>query len=349
MVRMTGSVWVIKIIVWSALVFACAMPALSSHAAYAIPSPTVRPIALGAYIVDFGLRAPNDPAAITKYARLVGRTPAVIMYYQTWGGPYRQWSDRLANNVISRGATPMITWEPWNGINPDPWYKLTRITSGEFDRYIRRWAKAARLWGHPFFLRFAHEMNGNWTPWGTAPGNRERNAPADYIAAWRHVHDIFTRLNVTNAVWVWSPNTIHPHSTPLALVYPGNRYVDWTGLSVFNWGPPKSRWGSLTSLLAPFYAALANVSSKPMIIGELGSTERGGNKAAWIRQGLLKDLPELFPRIRVVVWFDLNRRDQRDWRVNSSATSLAAWRQVVASPLFHAQGPLKEEIERPAL
>jgi hypothetical protein len=38
----------------------------------------------------------------------------------------------------------------------------------------------ARAWAKPFYLRFAHEMNGKWQPW--APG-ANGNAAAQYVTA----------------------------------------------------------------------------------------------------------------------------------------------------------------------
>ena len=54
----------------------------------------------------------------------------------------------------------MVTWEPWDhtkGVN-QPQYALKTIVSGKHDRYIRQWARDAKTWGKPFYLRFAHEM-----------------------------------------------------------------------------------------------------------------------------------------------------------------------------------------------
>ena len=62
------------------------------------------------------------------------------------------------------------------------------------------------------------------------------------------------------------------------------------------------------------------MSSKPVIIAETSSSEIGGDKAAWIRHGFLKTIPQQFPRVRAVVWFD--RSMEQDWRVDSSQASL---------------------------
>ena len=48
--------------------------------------------------------------------------------------------------------------------------------------------------GHPFFLRFDWEMNASEFPWSRASNGEN---PADYVAAWRHVHDMFARAGAT--------------------------------------------------------------------------------------------------------------------------------------------------------
>ncbi len=68
------------------------------------------------------------------------------------------------------------------------------------------------------------------------------------------------------------------------------------------------------------------------MLAEVSSAEQGGSKADWITQGMLNTIPQAFPRIHAVVWFDWNL--EYDWRVNSSSSSLAAFRAVVASPLY---------------
>lgn len=93
--------------------------------------------------------------------------------------------------------------------------------------------------GVPIFLRFAHEANGDWYPWH--PEFSERYGIPDtvtketYIEAYRN----FARLvhsNAPNVAMVWAPNQGNgPDPLPYyGDVYPGDEYVDWVGLSVYN-------------------------------------------------------------------------------------------------------------------
>jgi beta-mannanase len=291
-----------------------------------VSSSSISQITLGTYIAG----APEDPAKIDEFAKMVGASPALVMWYQDWAHrDMKNFNPTLMNAVTTRGAIPVVTWEPWDDTQGpfQPAYALRTIIAGNYDHYIQQWAHDARVWGHLIYLRFAHEMNGDWYPWSQGVNG---NTPAEYVAAWRHIVRIFREEGATNVQWIWSPNVIYDGSTPLSELYPGDNYVDWVGLDGYNGGPALShKWLSFDLVFAPSYEALANLTSKPMMITETASAEAGGDKAAWIRQGLLEDLPVKFPRVRAVIWFNENK--ETDWRVNSSMQSLAAYREVVAA------------------
>jgi beta-mannanase len=298
-------------------------------------------VALGAYISG----APTDATQIDQFTALVGVAPAVVMWYQGWaanGAP--AFNAAAMDAVVARNAMPMVTWEPWDytaGI-AQPAYSLQRIIVGAYDTYVHQWARNAATWAKPLYLRFAQEMNGNWYPW--CPGVNG-NTAAQYIAAWRHLFGIFQQEGATNVRWVWSPNvggTKHGRkggtaNAQYASMYPGDAYVQWVGMDGYNWGTsqPWSTWTDLATAFSATYGSLTKLTSKPLMIAETASTELGGNKASWITQGLLTDVPSRFPRIRSVIWFNENK--ETDWRVNSSAASLAAYASVAKSATYQGR------------
>ncbi|MGI8826015.1 MAG: glycoside hydrolase family 26 protein [Chloroflexota bacterium] len=304
----------------------------------AVARASTNPLMLGAFVNDtagnmvFDETA-SDPSSLNRYASLVGRMPAIVMWYQGWGNNHFQTT--MAAAVTARHAIPMITWQPAVDANQSA-YSCKAVASGKYDAYMRAWAQAAAAWGHPFLLRFGHEMNGNWYPWGTGPGNANGNRPADFIAEWKHVRHLFASVGATNALWVWSPNVANgPTTSPFASDYPGNNYVDWVALDGYNFYylKPHTPYRTLAQVFSTSYAAITALTTKPLMIGETATLEAGGSKAEWISQAFLTDIPTLFPRIRGVVWFD--KRQETDWRVNSSATSLAAYKKVAASKKWH--------------
>jgi hypothetical protein len=66
-----------------------------------------------------------------------------------------------------------------------------------------------------------------------------------------------------------------------------------------------------------------------MIVAETGSSQSGGDKAAWVSSALREEIPR-FSRIRAVVWFSDPVGDV-DFRINSSSASLQAFRSGIAS------------------
>ncbi|HLL60316.1 MAG TPA: glycosyltransferase family 2 protein, partial [Candidatus Nitrosocosmicus sp.] len=185
--------------------------------------------------------------------------PSLTMFYQDWGKSNSNFDGYFLNTLYNKNIVPIITWEPWDSNDPEDknkMYSPQRIINGDYDTFIRSWARSAAAYNKPFFLRFAHEMNGNWYPWGGV----EENTPEDYILMWRHVHTIFEEEKANNVIWVWSPNhiDIHGESNSALKYYPGSLYVDWVGFSAFNWGMSngQTEWKSFKDLSAGIYQEL---------------------------------------------------------------------------------------------
>lgn len=295
-----------------------------------------RPLVLGAFVR--GVEA-EPGRIIDQFTEMVGEKPSTVLLYQNWEND-SAFDPAMLDAVADRGATPIITWaprDPDRGRNQRE-YSLQKIINGRYDPYIRQWARGAAAWGDPLYLRFAHEMNSSFFPWGVGVNG---NSGADYVAAWRHIHDIFAQEGATNVRWVWSPLADVPTSRAvLEQMYPGDDYVDWLALDGYNWGTEGlalAEWRTVGEIFGPFYDVLTSISDKPVMIAEVASAEAGGSKADWIEEGLLEDVPTRLPRVRAVVWFSSNKL--MDWRVNSSPESLEAYSEVASSCLYQGQLP----------
>jgi hypothetical protein len=291
----------------------------------ALPAGAQARIAMGAYVPG----AEAHPGRIKAYGRRIGQQPLIVMSYKDWGN--RPFEPRELGNVWKRGAVPMVTWEPWGA-------SLKAIARGRYDRYVKAAARAAKRWGHPLFLRFAHEMNGEWYPWGTA------SSPGAYKRAWRHLVRVFRRVGAGNVRWIWVPY-VNPH-WKLSFVsrYPGDRWVDWVGLDGMNWGGGGSGWHSFAELFGGSYRTLRRISSAPMIFAEVASGDRGGSKARWISRALRRDLPRM-RRVRAIMWWS-SRDPRADMRVNSSGKALRALRRAARGRRYHSNRTLLLRTER---
>ncbi|MCL4439365.1 MAG: glycosyltransferase [Firmicutes bacterium] len=249
---------------------------------------------------------PKDP----EVGVISGEKPSLVMFYQEWGSE-PQFDLNFMNALSNQNVVPVITWEPWDPSKGDPvkgsteqtQYSPKAIASGQYDSYIHQWAREAAAYRKPFFLRFAHEMNGNWYPWGDINGN----TPDDYIKMWIHVYNIFQEEHANNVMWIWAPNATDADGNRDSIVkyYPGDQYVDWVGFSGFNWGtsnPGVTYWNSFKSLAYDTYTILSNYH-KPIMVAETSSSSAGGLKYLWFEQTLSEDIPTM-PNIKAVIFFN---------------------------------------------
>lgn len=308
-----------------------------------------KPIYWGAWIVGetYGVgNAPWDTRAIDIFEEHAGKKMSILHWGQPWWTcdnttcRYQTFDLQKPqyDTVRQRGYIPLVDWASYDFAAPDllnqPEFSLSTIINGQHDEFIRQWAGQARDWGHPFFLRFNWEMNGWWFPWNEGVnGNRS----GEYVLAWRHVHDIFEEVGANNVTWVWCPNVIGPATIPLESLYPGDDYVDWVCMDGYNTGTNPlrpDRWRTFEELFKETYSALQVLApNKPIMIAEVASTEVGGSKAAWIRDALTDDLPNVFPRVKAVVWFNWNNRGM-DWVIESSLQSQVAFAEGIASSYY---------------
>jgi hypothetical protein len=303
----------------------------------------------GAYISG----APFDTSLMDSFEARTGKKMSIVHWGEAWtrNGGYQGFQTFYMQSVRNRGGIPMLTWGSWDSSlgKTQPNFQLADITSGTYDGYITQWAKDARLWGQPFFLRFDNEMNGTWQfPWAEQING---NQPGDFVRAWKHVHDIFTQQGATNVTWVWCPNVSGGNTTPLNGLYPGDNYVDWTCMDGYNWGTDNNdAWQTFGQVFAGpafggynlhnTYTELVNLApSKPIMLGEVASSENGGSKAGWITDMLQTQLPTNFPLIRAVAWTNWNDDNPAlSWPIESSTSSQNAFAVGIGSSYYTSNG-----------
>jgi Glycosyl hydrolase family 26 len=285
--------------------------------------PPTAPVAIGAYVRGY----PRDPSALDRYATMAGHWPAIVHVFRNWTDATRDFDPALADEVTTSGAALMISWQPPAG-------SLEAIAAGKHDAYVRDYARATRAWDGRLLLRFAHEMNGEWIPWLADP--------AVYRGAWRHLRAIFDEEGADTVAWVWSPHVRDSRAAPFEPYFPGADVVDWLALDGYNWGRTQSgsRWQTFDDVFAGSYRELvALAGDKPVMLAEIGCAGEGGDKAAWIRETFLDAIPNRYPAVRAVAWFHDNPAGHADWRVDSSADALDAWREVTGHPRYAGRLP----------
>ncbi|MEO5716558.1 MAG: Ig-like domain-containing protein [Luteolibacter sp.] len=295
--------------------------------ALSIPASHAQSVYQGSYTTSW----PNNPSEwpeVTAFETKSGKGLSIINIFRLWGEEANNsWSNGTMNKIRNHGSIPMVTWQPENDGSDQSQFTLQKILDGQYDEYIDGWATAAKTWGYPFFLRFAHEMNAQWYPWcevgyGTNQGNGK------YVEMWRYVHDRFTALGVKNVTWVWCVNKHYSGSiTPLSRFYPGDQYVDWIAIDAYNRGTTGSyNWTSFIDLIDPSSGAstyddtVAAAPGKPVMIAEAGCNDVGGDKALWFQNALKTQFKNYYPRIKAWCYFNADV----GYTNNITATSQAA-------------------------
>jgi len=221
----------------------------------------------------------------------IGKPQAVFFQYLSYGRPFPSaWAKVLKRNH----AAAHIAWEPHS-------YSEVRD-----DDYLRKFARAAKDSGIPVFLRFASEMNGDWTPY--------HSDPAAYRSMFATVARVMHEVAL-NVAMVWCPNEIPEDTIPS--YYPGPESVDWVGVnfySVLYNDASRSRgaeWRNPADQVRWIYNRYSRLH--PIMIGEWAASHlsvvdnqpRPDFAETKIAQ-LYASLPRLYPRLKSVQWLSMN-------------------------------------------
>ena len=304
------------------------------------------PVAWGVYLPD---APPNNLAAVRSLGTSAGKQPGIVMWYPSWGGPYSEVSYARAgvDAVLATGAVPMLTWMTRDPSVPASIsaaeYSNAAIAAGTQDTFITSFARGLKTAKGLVYIRLDHEMNGVWYPWSPGQGT---STAANFVAMWRHVHDIFVREGATNVRWVWSPNVLCGGCTPMSQVYPGDAYVDWAALDGYNFGTAGGhQWQSFDQVYKASYDEILQISTKRLMLAEIGTVERGPLSAVRPRPygSRLPSMPlrSATPQFRAFVWFEQNNGPGQDFRIRSATVNVQAFRKALAAAVLrHRAAPL---------
>ncbi|MHA7145302.1 glycoside hydrolase family 26 protein [Arthrobacter sp. TmT3-37] len=187
---------------------------------------------------------------LAEYSDKLGERPAVAVTFADF--PFNEEDPDLlasaAEQLRQNGGTLLLTLEPMEGLDA-----VTSERADELAALLARFNTNGVL----VIVRFAHEMNGSWYPWG--------QQPAEYIAAYRRVASA-VHEQAPGSAMMWAPNyaggypfaggefeslpgspgfaeldttgdgALTSFDDPYAPYYPGDDAVDWVGMSLYHWG-----------------------------------------------------------------------------------------------------------------
>lgn len=223
------------------------------------------------------------------------------------------------NRAAAFGAETLLSVQPTT-------YSLADISSGREDAALNKLARQIKASGVPMMLSFAHEFNGDWYTWGT-----KTTTAAQFVAAWRRMHDVFATVGAKNVTWIWTPNVVNARPTiRLAPYYPGDQYVDVVGI-VGYWAGDVGGTPYQT-LYGPTEREVSAFTGKKFMLTET-AVAPGPHRAELIAE--LFAGVEADPRMLGLVWFERDKRGvsryETNWTLETDAPALAAFRLAVRS------------------
>jgi len=253
----------------------------------------------------YASHAPQSYAGVEAFASATQHVPNLASYYSGW---YQSFNRAFADEAAAHGAVPAIQMDP-RGVD------CAAIAAGRYDSYLISYADAVNEYGHQtgrgVVIGFGHEMNGFWYRWGW-----KHTRPAVFVAAWRHIVDVFRRRGADNVTWLWTVNIIRVRGgirSP-APWWPGSSYVTWVGIDGYFL---KSSW-TFPPLFGPTIKAVRALTLDPILIAETGAGPLPNQPAK---------ITDLFAGVRAYgllgfVWFDA--AGLQDFRI-ASRQALAAY------------------------
>jgi glycosyl hydrolase family 26 len=322
---------------------------LAAAGALAVPArtaaaPAVQPARTGVpHLGAYRWGAPNGPANVTAYAGWVG-DPTVwgldFMATDTWdniSNPTWElpvWGTWVAaqagrNLVLS---VPMLAgpWDlsgPTAGTGAGQAVSLAQGAAGAYDGYFRTLAQALVADGlATTWLRLGWEFNGGWYAW------RASSDTAHWVPFWQRIVAAMNGVSGAQFRFIWNP-ALGYQQEPADQLYPGDSYVDFIGLDVYDqsWVTGSYPWpaGSTAAQIAAaqqtawdndiyggdhglaFWTGFAATHGKLLVIPEWGVCDRSDGHGGMDDPDFIQRMHDFMVTNNVpyASYFDVNASD----------------------------------------
>jgi hypothetical protein len=189
----------------------------------------------------------QSPSGVNAFGRDVGEKPSFAMDFldgDSWSGMVNQAASYMAAwknaGFTMIWGVPML---PYNSSgnssgssssgSSGSGYTLQQGATGAYNSYFLQLAKTMVAGGEAdSIIRIGWEFNGGWFPWAA------NGQAAAFIAYWQQIVDTMRSVPGQQFTFEWNPNLGDSGVGTLADYYPGNAYVDYIGLDVYDqaWG-----------------------------------------------------------------------------------------------------------------
>ena len=250
-----------------------------------------------------GLSLGAAPATATTPAEELGvyrgaRNVSGVQQFESWlGRDVGHVVDFLGGESWQAISDPSWWANGWAGtgyqvtysvpIIPDTGGTLQAGAAGSYNQHFVKLAQRLVAGGQAdAIVRLGWEFNGDWYRWSA------EDDPAAFAAYWRQIVDTMRGVPGQRFAFEWNPN-LGPGSVQADLAYPGDAYVDYIGLDVYDqsWIPgykdPAKRWQDAVNMPygLKWHREFAAAHGKPVTFPEWGLAIRddghGGGDAPY--------------------------------------------------------------------
>ncbi|MDG4798524.1 glycoside hydrolase [Micromonospora sp. WMMD1082] len=231
----------------------------------------------------------------------VGRTFDIVHRYHDFSnaGSNGAFPDAYQQQQMREGRLLFFAWES-RIFSSGTVLSWKDVYSGGHDATIDAVAGRIRAIGQPVFMGFDHEPEDE----------PAKGSDADFVRAWRYVHDRFAAAGAGNAVWVWTMMGWSGHYDRYAGLYPGDRYVDWVAWDPYNFHVCNNStlWKTPAATMGSFYRWLDEHgigAGKPRMLAEFGTNFDASDPNA--KRRWFEEFPaalKAHPKIKAVNYFN---------------------------------------------
>jgi hypothetical protein len=149
---------------------------------------------------------------------------------------------------------------------------LSTGATGAYNTHFATLARALVAGGQgSSIIRIGWEFNGNWFPWGAVGQHNQ------FVAYWRQIVTTMRSVPGANFTFEWNPSLPTPGVGRYGQYYPGNAYVDYVGLDIFDeaWqhypgAKAQFKWLETGPFGLNWLASFSKQHGKPMVFPEWG-------------------------------------------------------------------------------
>ncbi|WFE27043.1 glycosyl hydrolase [Solwaraspora sp. WMMD791] len=296
----------------------------------------------GMYSPTSAAKGWNHGGAVAEVEAQVGRKFDLVHRYHDFSnaGSNGAFPDEFEQQQMREGRLMFFAWES-RIFSTGTTLTWRDVYSGRYDSVIDDVAGRIKATGVPVFMGFDHEPEDE----------PAKGSDADFVRAWRHVYERFTKVGADNAVWVWVMMGWSGHYDRYAGLYPGDAYVDWVGYDPYNFYACNGgkTWKDPHTTVNGFYRWLDDNRigvGKPRMLAEYGTNfdpEDPAAKQRWFEQ--FPAAIKAHPKVKAVIYFNsagsTTTSATCNMTMNHTPSALTGFTRAGKDPYFNQPLPVK--------